>query len=264
MANPQTLQQVLNRALVSLRQGQIASGTTQLTDTYQLVLLEFFNQIREEIEDACNWRAIWQTFTVTIPGGSNFAAVTGSNERSRVVRVPIIGGGSMDISGLSGAPISGSDRLVPLVFDVTAPSTSGNSPLDEMPIAALQYMNFVTNKQTVSQPQAFAFGAGNTDNSAGGAGEGVLYVYPAPNNTRTIQITLAVPELDYGPLDVARNVYIPTQPLLQGLLWMAREERGEELGPQGLYTEERYRTTLDAHVSREIAESGDSLDCILV
>lgn len=262
--NPQTLVTVLNRVLTSLREPAIGNTVTDIIDPYQLVLLEFFNQIREEVEDACNWRAIWQTFTVTIPANGYFVTIPGSNERSRVIRVPVIGGGSMDVAGLSGAPVSGSDRLVPLVFDVTTPSQTGNFPLDEMPLASLQYMVTATNTQSVSQPQAFAFGAGNSDNAAAGNGEGVLYVYPPPNNARTIKITLAVPELDYAATDVARDVYIPTLPIIQGMLWMAREERGEELGPMGLYTEERYRTVLDNHVSREIGESGDTLDCILV
>lgn len=263
MANPQTLQQVLNRVLQSLRENQIATGTTQIIDSYQLTLLEFFNQVREEVEDAVNWRALRKTYTVTITAGSNSAVITGTNERSRLVRVPVMGQGNQADSGFYGPPVSGSDALVPLVFDITSPTTTGQYGLQEMPLDALVYMDVTTNAQQTQQPQAFALSTGNADNSDAGNAEQWVYVFPRPNNNRTIQIVMVTPELTYVPTDVARNIFIPTLPIVHGLQWMGREERGEELGPQGIYTEERYRRTLDNAVAREMAEQGDTDDLIL-
>lgn len=263
MSNPQTLTQVLNRVLTSLREGTIASGTSQLTDPYQLALLEFFNQVREEVEDACNWRALQTTYTVTITAGSNCVAIAGSNERSRLVRIGVMGQGNQCDSGFYGPPVSGSDSVVPLVFDITSPSTTGSFGLQEMPLSALIYMDTTTNGQQAAQPQAFAMGTADPDDADSGNGEQWLYVFPRPNNNRTIQITLITPELDYAATDVSRNIMVPTLPIVHGLQWMAREERGEEIGPQGIYTEERYRRTLDNAVSREMAEQGDTADLIL-
>lgn len=261
MANPQTLQTVLNRVLVSLRESQIPAGTTQLTDPYQLTLLEFFNQVREEVEDACNWRALQTTYTVTITAGSNSAKITGTNERSRLVRIGVKGQGNLADSGFYGPPVSGSDSIVPLVFDSTA---SPPSPLQEMALSALLYMDQTTNQQQTVQPQGFALSTANADDSDAGNGEQWLYVYPRPNVDRTITITMVTPETTYMDTDVSRDISIPTLPIVQGLQWMAREERGEELGANSMYSEERYRMILDNAVSREVAEQGDTADLILV
>lgn len=264
MANPQTLQTVLNRVLTSLREGTIPTGTTQLTDPYQLTLLEFFNQVREEVEDACNWRALQQTYTVTFPAGTYAVKITGTNERSRLVRVAVQGQGNLSDSGFYGPPVIGSDNLIPLVFDTTAPTGAGNYPLKEMPLSALLYMVTTTQAQQVQQPSAFALSTSNVDDADAGEGEQWLYVYPVPNNQRTVEITMVTPETTYLATDVARDISIPTLPIVHGLQWMAREERGEELGANSMYTEERYRMILDAAVSRENAEGGDSQDLLLV
>ena len=264
MANPQTLQQVLNRVLQSLRENPIPTGTTALTDPYQLTLLEFFNQVREEVEDACNWRALQQTYTLTIPAGQSSVKITGTNERSRLVRIGVQGQGNLSDSGFYGPPVSGSDSLVPMVFDVTEPTGAGSFPLKEMPLSALLYMLTTTQSQQAAQPQAFALSTANADDADAGGQEQWLYVYPPPNNQRTVQVTMVTPETDYVASDVSRNIYIPTLPIVHGLQWMAREERGEELGPNSMYTEDRYRRTLDNAVSRENAESGDTADLILL
>lgn len=260
--NPQTLMTVLNRVLTSIREQPISPLVTTIIDPYQLVLLEFFNQVREEVEDAVNWRSLQQTFTVTVAANTSFANIVGSNERSRLVRVPISAGGQG--GGGFSPSVMPSDRVVPLVFDITTPTTTGKFGLEEMPLATLQYKTVTTNAQTTANPIAFALGMGNPDDSEAGTSEVVLYVYPPPNVARTIQITLVVPELTYLPTDVARNIYVPTLPIVHGLQWMAREERGEELGPQGIYTEERYRNILDDAVGRENQEQGNTLDLALV
>ncbi len=262
MANPQTLQQVLNRALTSLRESPIPAGATSITDPYQLTLLEFFNQVREEVEDAANWRALQQTYTVTIPAGASSAAITGTNERSRLVRQAVMGGGRPQ--GSFWTPLIGADQLMPLVFDTTQPTGPGQFQLQEMPLGALQYMLATTNNQTTAYPSAFALSTSNSADSDAGNAEQWLYVFPPPNNQRTIQLTMVTPENTYEPTDVGRNIYVPTLPIVHGLQWMAREERGEELGANSMYSEQRYRSLLDSAVARENAEAGDTNDMILV
>lgn len=252
---------VLNRVITGLRETSLPAAT--ITSTYGLLILELFNQVREEVEDACNWRALWQTYTVTIPANSYFAVIPGTNERSRVVRVPIKGGGQN--IGTSYAPsIATSDAIVPLVFDITSPTTTGKYPLVETPLAQLLYSVTSTNGQTTQQPTSFSIGMGDPDNAQAGTGNAVIYVYPPPSTNRSIQVTMVTPELTYAATDFARNIYIPTLPIVQGLQWSAREERGEELGQNSMYSEERYRNILDSAVSREMAEQGDSLDLALI
>jgi hypothetical protein len=173
------------------------------------------------------------------------------------------GQGNLADSGFYGPPVIGSDNLVPLVFDITSPNGTGQFPLQEMPLSALLYMDTTTNGQQTAQPSAFAMSTANTDDADAGSAEQWLYVFPRPNNQRTIQITMVTPETAYLVTDVARNIYIPTLPIVQGLQWMARQERGEELGANSMYSEERYRMMLDSAVSRENAEAGDPNDLMM-
>jgi hypothetical protein len=45
---------------------------------------------------------------------------------------------------------------------------------------------------------------------------------------------------------------------------MAREERGEELGPTSAFSEEKYREVLDDAVGIENAEQGNTEDLMLI
>lgn len=262
-----TAQTLINRVLTSLRQPTIAS--TPVTDTYQLLALEFFNQVKQEVEDATNWRCLYQTINVTIPAGGYYAAIPGTNERSRVVRVPVRGAG-MSQSGYAPALVA-ADNVLALVFDVTNPTTTGQYPLNEMPLHLLLYRvanDGGTTSTQLPQPQFFSMGQANTDNALLGQNEAVLYVYPVVNTQRTIQVTMCIPQTDFttGLQDASAssNIIVPTYPILMGLQWMLREERGEELSVGGAYSESKYREVLDDAVGIEEAEKGNELDLMLV
>jgi hypothetical protein len=262
-----TAQALINRVLTSLRNSSNAITSIPVTDSYQLLMLEFFNEVKQEVEDAINWRSLWQTFTVTVPAGSYYAAITGSNERSRVVRAPVKGGG-MSQAGYAPA-LMGSDKVVALVFDTTSPTTSGQFPLYEMPLPLLLFNVQNTNQQQVQQPQFFSMGQGNADNGQANTDQMVLYVYPPVNTTRTVTVTMAVPQGDFSASTMAdpngqTDLTVPNYPIIMGLQWMAREERGEELGPSSAYTEEKYREVLDDAVSIENVEQGNNLDLMLL
>ena len=59
-----TFRQLMNSVLGSIGSTQIPSAQTTITDTYQLQVATFLNQIREEVEDAWNWRALWETYNI--------------------------------------------------------------------------------------------------------------------------------------------------------------------------------------------------------
>jgi hypothetical protein len=262
----QTAQALINRVLNSLRNNSNNIVSTPITDSYQLLLLEFFNEIKQEVEDAINWRALWQTIIVTVPAGSYYAVIPGTNERSRVVRAPIKGGG-MSQAGYAPA-LMAADKEIALVFDTTSPTTSGYFPLYEMPLPQLLFNVMNTNQQQVQQPQFFAIGQGNADNGQANTNDVVLYVYPPVNTNRTIAVTLAIPQSDFTTSLVDSNnnaiVTAPNYPIIMGLQWMAREERGEELGPTSAFSEEKYREVLDDAVGIENAEQGNTEDLMLI
>jgi hypothetical protein len=220
----------LNRVLRTIGEAEIAGSVTTLTDTYQLQILTFLNQIKEEVEDAHNWRSLHQTVTVTIAGGASSAAVSGANERSRLIRIQD----------------SREGREIPLVFDVTDPANP--IPLHEVDHARMIYMDTI-DTQTAVAPCAFVL-----DN--GTAGNLRLRVYPTPAAARTIQVSLIIPQARLEAADMATVLQVPVTPVEMGTTWYALMERGEQQGVSGIFTEDRFRTALDNAISRDAAEQG--------
>lgn len=228
-----TFKQLLNRALRITGEDEIDSGTTQVTDKQQLLVAEMANQIKEEVEAATNWRALRQTVTVALAGSANSGTITEANEKSRVVRLQ---------DNLR-------RRVIPLVFDIT--DTSNPHPLKELDIADLLYRRKMATA-TESDPSFFAL-----DNTSGDAL--VLEVYPTPDVTKTIELTLIIPQdrLDAGDTtDLAANIKVPTRPIEIGLIRYIYEERGEELGMNSRFSEEKEYKALNDAVALDAEESG--------
>lgn len=235
-----TVRTVLNRVLTATGNAAIGSAITTIADPYQLMLLEFLNQFKEEIEGAHQWRSLVQTLPVTISSGTNSQLIASTNERSRLVRVP-------DPQG---------NQFVPLVFDITV--TAYPIPLIEMEMQEIRYriLRDSTANQT-TQPSYFAL------DSDAATGQQVLYVWPQPNTTRNCQVTLVVPQATLTSTDLDTNIKIPTTALQRGLTWLVREERGEEIGPSGMFTEQRWIIALDEEISRDRVASGDPYQIVV-
>lgn len=235
-----TVRTVLNRVLTATGNAAIGSAITTIADPYQLMLLEFLNQFKEEIEGAHQWRSLVQTLPVTIASGTNSQLIASTNERSRLVRVP-------DPQG---------NQFVPLVFDITV--TAYPIPLIEMEMQEIRYriLQDSTANQT-TQPSYFAL------DSDAATGQQVLYVWPQPNTTRNCQVTLVVPQATLTSTDLDTNIKIPTTALQRGLTWLVREERGEEIGPSGMFTEQRWIIALDEEISRDRVASGDPYQIVV-
>lgn len=316
-----TFRQMMNSVLATIGSTQIPATQTTITDTYQLQVATFLNQIREEVEDAWNWRALWVTYNInylaitplqTIPvpifptyplilstgpvGGATsitLASVWPNSSGpyqivfsdSEIITGQFVNGSATAtlntalvntvtataainvtaiIDSLTGAVANTRCRTirmqdkrvgkeVGLCFDVT---TFGIPfPLEEMTKASIYYFNTVLNQTPVQYSTGFA-----VDNTTGDQMN--LLVYPPASANRVIQLTLCtpVPRIDptiagtTGGLDTL--ITVPTQPIEYGTIWYALQERGEELGTNTVFTEERFRTALDDAISRDKDESG--------
>ena len=227
-----TFRQLLDRALRITGEDEIGDSVTEVSDTQQLLIAEMANQIKEEVEAATNWRALRQTVTVALAQSVNSGTVTEANERSRVVRVQDNRYG----------------RVIPLVFDIT--DTSSPAPLQELDMADLIYRRKMNS--TEGQPCFFAL-----DNSSGDVL--TLEVYPTPEKARTIELTLVIPQdrLDAGvEADLTANIKVPTRPIEIGLIRYIYEERGEELGINSRFSEEKEMKALNDAVALDAEESG--------
>lgn len=231
-----TYLQAINRVLEKIGEEQIGASATSLTETYELLVASFVQDIKEQIEDAHDWRALRQTVTTTIAADGQSATVTEANERSRVVRIAQ----------------QNRAEFVPLVFDIT--DSDDPTPLQEMDLAELIYRDTV-DPDTRNDPVYFAF-----DNSSGDVLD--LFVWPRPSSAKTIQSTLVIPQTRFAATDLSENIKIPIRPLIVGATWYALEERGEELGTNGLFNEQRYNDALNSAIGRDSMGQGDNIELV--
>jgi hypothetical protein len=228
-----TFKQLLNRALRITGEDEIADSTTEVSDTQHLLIAEMANQIKEEVEAAHNWRALRQTVTVSL-ASVNSGTITEADERSRVVRIQ--------------EPHRGKE--VALVWDVT--DSSNPFPLHELDLAELLWRREM-DPDSSQDPNYFAL-----DNTSGDVLK--LEVYPTPSDTRSIKLMLVIPQarLDAADTDdLITNIKVPTRPIEMGLIRYILEERGEELGINSQFSEEKETKALRDAVSLDAAEQGD-------
>jgi len=226
-----TFLQTINRVLEKIGEETVSAAATSLTETYEILVGSFVNDIKEQIEDAHNWRSLRQTVSVTIAADAQSGTITEANERSRLVRIYQ----------------QNQPGPVPLVFDIT--DATNPDPLMEMDLAELIYRDTV-DPDVRQDPTYFAL-----DNSSGDVLD--LYVWPRPSSEITVQVTLIIPQTRFDNSDVGETLKIPIRPLVVGATWYALEERGEELGTDGLFNEKRFQDALNAAISRDDAEQGN-------
>jgi hypothetical protein len=224
---------MLNRVLTNLSEDEIAPGETSVTDTYMLLVRNFINHIKEEMEDAQNWRALRSVESVTVLASTDNIAIPNANERSRLVRVQ--------------EPHFGEERA--LVFDVT--DTASPYRMQEMDLLELLRRQALDTTTTNVTPQFFAL-----DNTSGG-GVSIL-VHPTPSVNRDLQVTLVIPQDRFvgDAADIDTVIKIPAFPIEMGATWYSLEERGEELGVNAVFSERRYKINLDSAIARDVSESG--------
>lgn len=236
-----TYRQALNRVLEIIGEDKVPGAATTLTSDYHLLVGAFLNEIKEQVEDAHNWRALRTTETVTVSAQANSGTFSNANERSRLVRIYQ----------------QNRHSVVPLVFDIT--DSSNPDPLIEIDLSELIYRDTV-NPNQYQDPTYFAL-----DNTAGDGLD--LYVYPRPSGSKSIQVTTVTPQgrADWesqSTLDT--NISVPVRPIVMGTVWYALEERGEELGTNALFSEQRFMQALDDAIARDAAEQGDNMELISV
>lgn len=226
-----TFREVVNEVLGVLSEDEVDSSATELSSDYHKLVARFVNQIKEEIEDAHNWSVLWTDIQVSIPGETDTAEITGANLRSRLVRVQQ----------------SNSYEDVALVFDIT--SASETRRLIEMDYSELIYRRRLNAETVNGAPIYFA-------TKMGSDGVPDIIVYPKPLNTRVLSVTMVVPQARVANDAISTVILVPHRPLELGAIWYAMHERGEELGVNSLYSEERYRNALDAAIARDWTEQG--------
>jgi hypothetical protein len=230
-----TTQNLMNKTLRGMRQFAmiIPDVTTSTTDEYLLMILQFVNEAKEEIEESgWAWQALRQTITLTMVAGQVDYDLTIAGEadvdttdRSRLLYETRLGGYGTEQFRLN-------DSSLPQVFDVT---TTSEGRLREKTVENLERMHFTDNDES-GDPQYFALRSDGDSLK--------LKVWPKPSDTRTIKLRMYVPQAELTSADLTTVLSIPNRPVWTKALFKANEERGSELGKEGSSLHIAY---LDAH-----------------
>jgi len=232
MANSRDL---MNKVLRGLRQFGllIDSGTTSTEDDYLLMILQFINEAKEEIEES-GWpfQALRQTVTVTLASGqvqydilSTGEADVDTNDRSRLLYENVTTNGTTENYRLG-------DSARPQVFDVT---TSAEYRLREWTQEKMERVHMTDDDET-GKPTNFSIWSDGDSLK--------MKVFPTPDGTYTIKMRLYIPQAELTATDLTTTLSIPSRPVWTKALLKANQERGDELGKEGSTL---YLAYMDAH-----------------
>ncbi len=191
--------EIINSVLRRLRESVVA--TPDETD-YSALLGEFVNETKREVEDAWNWQALRQTYTVNTAASTSQYAITGVGKRFRQ-------------------------------------QSTQNSVWDDTNEGWLRRMNASMMKQRIrhsnavdGKPSFYYFEGFDTNEDP------YINFYPVPDAVYDMNVDLVVPQADLS--DGADVLSVPSWPVVLGTYSRAIAERGEDSGRTAGEAEARY------------------------
>ena len=216
-----TTREIVNKVLRGLRQFGliIPSGTNTITDDYLLMILQFVNESKEEIEEAgWPWQALRTTVTITLASmiieydlTIAGAADVDTNDRSQLLyeNVNQFGRSERFYNGMS---------ALPQVWDVT---TSSENRLREITQERMERFHFTDNDDTGKPVYFSVYSDGDSIR---------MKIWPTPDQTYTLKSRFYIPQTELLDTDTTTSLSIPQRPVWMKALLKANAERGDELG----------------------------------
>lgn len=235
-----TTTDLVNKVLRGLRQFGLILDTsaTSTTDDYLLMILQFVNEAKEEVEESgWSWRALRKTVTATIAAGTveydltiAGAADIDTNDRTRLLYESVSGSESFTQTTSS----------MPQAYDVT---DSSEYRLTEITQERMERLHFTDDNETRDTIQYFAWYSD---------GDSIkIKVWPTPSEARTLKMRFYIPQAELASDALDTVLSIPTRPVWTLALFKANQERGDELGKEGSAL---HRAYLDAHGAATMTE----------
>ena len=203
---------LLNNVLRGLRRD--AQTTASTTDAYHLMLIQYLNRAKNDIEQQWDWQALRQTVTITLSASTQTYTLTVGDKARLLYQKP---------STLNGDwfETTRKDRdSKPQVFDVT---DSTEYRLTEIPWEKFEMSRLTDNDDTNEKPIYFALRRTGSTYEMG--------VWPMPTGSRTLKARFVVPQAAI-PSQYMTNfsLLVPEEPVWTRALALAVEERGEGVG----------------------------------
>jgi hypothetical protein len=224
--------QIVNRVLQRLREPQVTSVSA---NEYTQMLAGFLNDTMFTMCEGHDWT----TFRTEV----TFSSV--ADQTSYQLNILDTDGGAVT----SGTPTNDESLLIydagnqPMVFDITAGAT---------PFRLMQYdedyrlgLHREGGVPKAATPHAFSAVMDYTGDIRVGW---KFSLYPTPTAVRNYTATFWIPqqELSTNGDDDSTIIHLPPQPLFLGTLFLALNERGEEIGEPGNVAERRWLNALGA------------------
>lgn len=241
---------LLNKVLRGLRQFDLILGDseTSVSDDYLLMLLQFINEAKEEIEEAAwPWYALRATHTVTLAASTVEYTLTAAgdsdtdtSDRSRLLYE------NVNVGGASEGFYMGHSSL-PQVFNTT---TTSEYRLREVPIEKMERWHLTDDNET-GQPEYFSIYASS--------GNLMMKVHPTPDQAYTLSLRIYDPQDELASTDITTTLSIPSRPVYLKALWKANQERGAELGAPDSTLATAYHDAHGAAVAGEMTQADQTV-----
>jgi hypothetical protein len=197
-----TYTQLINKVLTKLRESLIASPNDS---AYALLIGDFINETKREVEAAWKWNALNQTIPITTVDGTATYAITGSGDRFKLQ--------SPNLS----------------VYSVTEKNFLFKQDSAWMKSQAIE--------NTAKMPPMYYFFEGLDSN-----GDTYVTLHNTPGAVYTINFNLNIPQADFST--GSETLSVPYWPVVLGAYAKAIAERGEDSGKTSGEAEARYQNAL--------------------
>lgn len=237
-----TLLQIINRVLRRLREDQ----ATDFTDEYTLLLVEFLGDIHAEVLEDHDWSSMDHTSEVAVASGTYLYDLSAT----------VANGGNIK----NGDTVTTHQSVLrynkgqPLVFWYDTDTDPQGEALVQVSWQHFEQLYSENTTLTATSARYFAIRL----NAEGYQ----LAIWPAPDSTGgVVRLRFHTPETVISTDDATtREVLAPWRPLVQGVLMLALNERGEEIGEPGNIAERRYFTALTAAKEVDVMVNGRTND----
>ena len=210
---------ICNKVLTKLRKSNLTSSNFA-TDTYGLLIQQYVNEAKHEVENSWRWSMLRETITVTTDGTNDTFTLTGATQRSQLLDI----------------------------YNASQQWLMRNIPQDKMRAI----------KQTTASPNGNPYWYTLTSDSQITDNTVVINIWPYAVSGESLNAMFYTPQADLSAYD--DNLYIPEQPVIFLAFAKAIEERGEDGGNSFVTAYGQYEKALAQAIaidSQRMLESAD-------
>lgn len=216
-----TLLTITNRVLRRLREDEV----DDLADDYSALIADFISDIVSEVNGETVWNAYDTEYTVSVVAGTRDYALTGTTNESMLLYQP-------------------SGHAQAWIFD-DANDDQGEQLIYLDPSEYYRRLQLDRDDEN-DKPQWFTVEK-DTDND-----DLYLRLWPKPSAAKFIRIRFNTPPAELDPeTDANTEIKLPARVVFLGALWMAMQERGEEIGDGGPH-QRRFLKSVAVAVENEL------------